>query len=349
MADTHFTNQVTKFPADWANDVNDLVYDVFGAAKTAVAARTALGLGSVALQNVNAVNLEGGIINGVSIGATVPAAGHFNLLRTTQATPAHAQDAIPYAWFQSRWALLDEVLSFDPTAVNLTGGNVSGVVIEDSSLDGTPIGANNPSTAVFTTLSLQNALGVVNGGTGSIAYTGRYLIYVQTPTPHFEAINEIPIADINGVGTMAEQNANNVDITGGSLDGVTLGVGTVYEGLGGMAEQEPNAVNITGGTLQNVTLIGVTTQLGIQTIVEATTLDHTKDVILIDGTGTSFIVDLPNPGLVTRPLFIKKSGEERIDLRAPASVAVEGLSMYNLFADGEAIILISDGDNYHVF
>ena len=52
---------------------------------------------------------------------------------------------------------------------------------------------------------------------------------------------------------MASQNANNVNITGGAISGVTL---SSITGLGTMASQNANNVNITGGTLSGVTVSG---------------------------------------------------------------------------------------------
>lgn len=85
MASQEFQSQVTVVPADWANDVNDLVYDVFAAAKTRPAARTALGLGSLALQNSNGVVIDGGFLNGVTIGNLGPAVGRFSNLQVLNA------------------------------------------------------------------------------------------------------------------------------------------------------------------------------------------------------------------------------------------------------------------------
>lgn len=72
---------------------------------------------------------------------------------------------------------------------------------------------------------------------------------------------------LTGLGTMAEQAANNVSITGGSITGITdLAVadgGTGASdasgartnlGLGTMATQASSSVSITGGTLSGVTL-----------------------------------------------------------------------------------------------
>ena len=53
---------------------------------------------------------------------------------------------------------------------------------------------------------------------------------------------------LSGIGTMAEQNANSVTITGGTISGTTI------SGLGTMSTQNANNVAITGGTISGVTL-----------------------------------------------------------------------------------------------
>lgn len=55
-------------------------------ASTAAAARTALGLGTIATQNANAVAVTGGTINGTTVGATTVAAGSFSTLNSSGAT-----------------------------------------------------------------------------------------------------------------------------------------------------------------------------------------------------------------------------------------------------------------------
>ena len=58
-----------------ANDLSDL--------NSAATARTNLGLGTIATQNANAVALTGGTADGVTIGATTPAAADFTTVDTT--------------------------------------------------------------------------------------------------------------------------------------------------------------------------------------------------------------------------------------------------------------------------
>lgn len=54
MTTTNFVSGVTKITADWANDVDALTYDVFGAAATVAAARTALSVTDENIQDVAA-------------------------------------------------------------------------------------------------------------------------------------------------------------------------------------------------------------------------------------------------------------------------------------------------------
>jgi hypothetical protein len=87
--------------------------------------------------------------------------------------------------------------------------------------------AGNPTVDVNeANLSLGNIGGtliVAKGGSGATTLTG----YLKgNGTAAFTASATIPNTDISGLGTMSTQAANNVAITGGSVDGVTLDGGT---------------------------------------------------------------------------------------------------------------------------
>lgn len=73
------------------------------------------------------------------------------------------------------------------------------------------------------TITLAGTLNVANGGTGATTLTG----YVKgNGTSAFTASASIPNTDITGLGTMSTQNANSVAITGGAIDGATVGATT---------------------------------------------------------------------------------------------------------------------------
>ena len=75
-------------------------------------------------------------------------------------------------------------------------------------------GGNTPD------ISLTGVVDVAHGGTGATSLTG----YVKaSATTAFTAVAQIPASDISGLGTMATQNANDVAITGGAINGTTIG------------------------------------------------------------------------------------------------------------------------------
>lgn len=84
-----------------------------------------------------------------------------------------------------------------------------------------------PSTATSGAISLAGTLVVSNGGTGATSLTG----YVKgTGTSALTASSTIPNTDISGLGTMSTQNANSVAVTGGTINGTTVGATTAAAG-----------------------------------------------------------------------------------------------------------------------
>jgi hypothetical protein len=93
------------------------------------------------------------------------------------------------------------------TSVNASGGTTG------MTFTGGPITGGG-------TLTLSGTLNVANGGTGATTLTG----YVKgTGSSAFTASATIPSTDITGLGTLATQNASSVSITGGIIDGATIG------------------------------------------------------------------------------------------------------------------------------
>lgn len=105
-----FIDRVTTVPAVWANTVSTLVYDIFGKSTTAEQAREALGIGTLALQEADAVNILGGDVNGVDIGFGVPGAAKFTHAFLTD-TPTHSRHAVPKAYLDQRLGNLPDVIA----------------------------------------------------------------------------------------------------------------------------------------------------------------------------------------------------------------------------------------------
>lgn len=95
-----FVDGVTPIPASWANTVDDMVFDVFGAASTVGGARAALGLGTLALQNSGAVVITGGHLNNVNLGLLTPCVGVFSSLSVTH-DPVNDLDVANKSWVSS--------------------------------------------------------------------------------------------------------------------------------------------------------------------------------------------------------------------------------------------------------
>lgn len=135
-------------------------------------------------------------------------------------------------------------------------------------------------TTYLSSLTLGTALGAASGGTGLTAAGANGNVLTSNGSAWTSA-------SLPSYGTMANQNANNVNISGGSVTGVTLGssnasftgtptaptaapgtnttqiattafvqAATTALNLGTIATQNANNVNITGGTMSGV---GITT------------------------------------------------------------------------------------------
>jgi len=84
-----------------------------------------------------------------------------------------------------------------------------------------------PNTATSGAISLAGTLIVGNGGTGATTLTG----YVKgAGTTALTASATIPNTDITGLGTMSTQNATSVAVTGGAINGTTIGATTASTG-----------------------------------------------------------------------------------------------------------------------
>ena len=77
------------------------------------------------------------------------------------------------------------------------------------------------------TPATASTLPVVSGGSGATTLTG----YLKgNGTSAFTASSTIPNTDISGLGTISTQNANSVAVTGGTIDGTTIGGSTAAAG-----------------------------------------------------------------------------------------------------------------------
>ena len=117
-----------------------------------------------------------------------------------------------------------------------------------------------PSTATSGAVTLAGTLVVGSGGTGATTLTG----YVKgAGTTALTASATIPNTDITGLGTMSTQNATSVAITGGSINGTTVGATTASSGaftsVTGTVDATFNGVTVGKGasSISNNTVVGL--------------------------------------------------------------------------------------------
>ena len=179
----------------------------------------------------------------------------------------------------------------------ITGGTWNGGVIS-TAYGGTGLSGATPFTsggAVYASSAsalTSGTLPVSAGGTGAVTLTG----YVKgTGTAALTASATIPNTDISGLGTMSTQAASAVAITGGTINGTTVGAST--------------AATVRGTTITATTQVDYSGSTSGTTTLKAAAVAGATTITMPATTGTMALTsDLPTVNNGTLTLAVSGTG-----------------------------------------
>lgn len=192
MASTIFNDSVTHVPADWANDVNNLVYNVFQNSATLEDIHELLGTDILTKGGI--FTILGGSINNAPIGATTPSTGKFTRLQVTGSNTS-ATDVVTFS------KLTDAINGATVALKSMAFQENTNVDIVGGTIDGVSIGKTLAGEGHFTKLTVVNTPTDIN----DVVPKGWFDTHWAT-LPTF--------------GDIVVQNKNAIDITNGKVDAI---------------------------------------------------------------------------------------------------------------------------------
>jgi hypothetical protein len=187
--------------------------------------------------SVTSVDVSGGATGLTTSGGPITGSGTITLVGTPVSATniaGGATNKIPYQVTPSNTSFVDAPVSADTflkwSGSAFTWGTIAGagtVTSVDGSGGTTGLTLTGGPITSSGTLTLGGTLGVANGGSGAATLTG-YLI--GNGASAFTASATIPNTAITGLGTMSTQAASSVAITGGTINGTTVGATSAAAG-----------------------------------------------------------------------------------------------------------------------
>ena len=238
--------------ANGGTGVSTLTGYVVGNGTSAMTAATTIpstdvtGLGTMSTQNSNNISVTGGSISGVSVSGYIPtsAEGVANGVATLDSGGQIPLSQIPPLGdlnYQGTW----NATTNTPTLTSSVGTkgyyyvvNVAGTTNLNGITDWQVGDWAVYNGTAWQKIDNTDAVTSVNGYTGTVVLTN---------------------TDISGFGTMSTQNANSVAITGGSINGTTIGASTQADITGNtisaytkFVSQDYYAQSVLGGNLRTL-------------------------------------------------------------------------------------------------
>lgn len=365
-----FEKAVTVIPADWANAVDNLVFGVLRQAQSVDDIKAVLGLGSMAY--VSAVNPT--FTNAVlSKPAIDGGSARFDVLSSRE--PIRPEDVTTRKYVDGAISDLKRLISSTvKTTGDMAAQNANNVRIAGGMLDAVTLGAKYPCVGVFSTLQVTTMPSMGNHVV-NLAYVKEQLAVITSK-----------------IGTLASQSANAVSISGGVIEGVTIGkltpgdatfnrvkvlrqpldatdcISKAYfedvlsksvNAVKTMALQDANSISVTGGSINGVTIGATAAAAGVFAglkVVADTAPGNTKPALLdIDCDTTkavagSFSFTAPPSGAATMPtvlgsLSVLGAADAKypsgVVLSAPKILAVQNNAGYGLAVTDSQLTLFS--------
>jgi len=144
------------------------------------------------------------------------------------------------------------------------------------------------------------------------------------------------------VGSMLQQDADAVAITGGTIDGVILDGAA----LGTMAQQASTAVAITGGDISETTNLSI--EIGVvaagSVAGDATTV--TKQLVVVATTALNTGIIIPDAAL-GKEMFIFNQGANALDVYPATGDMINGAAVLIVAIGGAVVLKAVDATDWY--